>query len=110
MLRKGVLDGFCVGAPWGQDATLSGAGRILFSDPAYWGLKPEKVLGGFRLGEMDVDLLHVAPRADQLEQTPGLAEVLEPLVDPTRQHRDQVPAEHPAGPGDEPGGHAAAAA
>jgi NitT/TauT family transport system ATP-binding protein/nitrate/nitrite transport system substrate-binding protein len=45
MLRKGVLDGFCVGAPWGQDATLSGAGRILFSDPAYWGLKPEKVLG-----------------------------------------------------------------
>jgi NitT/TauT family transport system ATP-binding protein/nitrate/nitrite transport system substrate-binding protein len=45
MLRKGVLDGFCAGAPWGQDAALSGAGRILFSDPGYWGLKPEKVLG-----------------------------------------------------------------
>jgi NitT/TauT family transport system ATP-binding protein/nitrate/nitrite transport system substrate-binding protein len=45
MLRKGVLDGFCAGAPWGQDAALSGAGRILFSDPVYWGLKPEKVLG-----------------------------------------------------------------
>jgi NitT/TauT family transport system ATP-binding protein/nitrate/nitrite transport system substrate-binding protein len=45
MLREGVLDGFCAGAPWGQDAVLSGAGRILFSDPRYWGLKPEKVLG-----------------------------------------------------------------
>jgi NitT/TauT family transport system ATP-binding protein/nitrate/nitrite transport system substrate-binding protein len=45
MLRQAVLDGFCAGAPWGQDASLSGAGRILFSDPVYWGLKPEKVLG-----------------------------------------------------------------
>lgn len=45
MLREGVLDGFCAGAPWGQDAVLSGAGRILFSDRDYWGLKPEKVLG-----------------------------------------------------------------
>lgn len=45
MLRDGVIDGFCAGAPWGQDATLSGAGAILFSDPGYWGLKPEKVLG-----------------------------------------------------------------
>ena len=45
MLKQGVLDGFCAGAPWGQDAALEGAGRILFSDPDFWGLKPEKVLG-----------------------------------------------------------------
>ncbi|MGD2131491.1 MAG: ABC transporter substrate-binding protein [Maricaulaceae bacterium] len=45
MLADGVIDGFCAGAPWGQAAEVSGAGRIVFSDPDYWGLKPEKVLG-----------------------------------------------------------------
>ncbi|CAL4869785.1 Nitrate/nitrite binding protein NrtA (plasmid) [Asticcacaulis sp. MM231] len=45
MLRDGVIDGFCSGSPWPQTAQLNGQGEILFSDPDYWTLKPEKVLG-----------------------------------------------------------------
>lgn len=45
MLRDGVIDGFCSGSPWPQKAQLAGAGEILFSDPEFWTLKPEKVLG-----------------------------------------------------------------
>jgi NitT/TauT family transport system ATP-binding protein/nitrate/nitrite transport system substrate-binding protein len=45
MVKDGVIDGFCAGSPWPQAARLSGHGEILFSDPDYWTLKPEKVLG-----------------------------------------------------------------
>ncbi len=44
MVRDGVIDGFCSGAPWPQTAQLNGAGEILFSDPEFWTLKPEKIL------------------------------------------------------------------
>ncbi|MFN3806464.1 ABC transporter substrate-binding protein [Asticcacaulis sp.] len=43
-LRDGVIDGFCSGSPWPQMAELNGDGVVLFSDPAFWTLKPEKVL------------------------------------------------------------------
>ncbi|ADU14243.1 ABC transporter substrate-binding protein [Asticcacaulis excentricus] len=43
-LRDGVIDGFCSGSPWPQMAELNGNGVVLFSDPAFWTLKPEKVL------------------------------------------------------------------
>lgn len=43
-LRDGVIDGFCSGSPWPQMAELHGDGVVLFSDPAFWTLKPEKVL------------------------------------------------------------------
>ena len=33
------------GSPWPQAAHLTGRGQLLFSDPDYWSLKPEKVLG-----------------------------------------------------------------
>ncbi|MGZ3305345.1 MAG: ABC transporter substrate-binding protein [Asticcacaulis sp.] len=45
MVRDKVIDGFCAGSPWPQTAQLDGYGEILFSDPDYWTLKPEKVLG-----------------------------------------------------------------
>jgi len=45
MVAEGVIDGFCAGSPWPQTAQLHGEGEILFSDPDYWTLKPEKVLG-----------------------------------------------------------------
>jgi NitT/TauT family transport system ATP-binding protein/nitrate/nitrite transport system substrate-binding protein len=44
-LRDGVIDGFCSGSPWPQMAQLNGDGQVLFSDPDFWTLKPEKVLG-----------------------------------------------------------------
>lgn len=45
MVKDAVVDGFCSGSPWPQTAQLKGRGEILFSDPDYWSLKPEKVLG-----------------------------------------------------------------
>ena len=45
MVKDGVIDGFCSGSPWPQTAQLNGQGEILFSDPDYWNVKPEKVLG-----------------------------------------------------------------
>jgi NitT/TauT family transport system ATP-binding protein/nitrate/nitrite transport system substrate-binding protein len=45
MLKDRVIDGFCSGSPWPQTAQLNGEGEILFADPDYWSLKPEKVLG-----------------------------------------------------------------
>jgi NitT/TauT family transport system ATP-binding protein/nitrate/nitrite transport system substrate-binding protein len=45
MVKDGVIDGFCSGSPWPQAAQLNGHGEILFSDPDYWTLKPEKILG-----------------------------------------------------------------
>ncbi|ESQ90182.1 nitrate transporter [Asticcacaulis sp. AC460] len=45
MLKDGVVDGFCSGSPWPQAAHLMGRGQLLFADPDYWSLKPEKVLG-----------------------------------------------------------------
>lgn len=45
MVRDGLIDGFCSGSPWPQTAELNGDGEVLFSDPDFWTLKPEKVLG-----------------------------------------------------------------
>lgn len=45
MIRDKIIDGFSSGSPWPQTAQLDGYGEILFSDPDYWTLKPEKVLG-----------------------------------------------------------------
>lgn len=45
MVKDGVVDGFCAGSPWPQAAQSQGRGEVLFSDPDYWSLKPEKILG-----------------------------------------------------------------
>jgi ABC-type nitrate/sulfonate/bicarbonate transport system substrate-binding protein len=43
-LRKGQLDGFCVGAPWNSLAVAAGAGTILHQGPDIVRDCPEKVL------------------------------------------------------------------
>ena len=44
-LSGGVIDGYCVGEPWNQQAQALGIGRIALTGPAIWKGMPEKVLG-----------------------------------------------------------------
>jgi nitrate/nitrite transport system ATP-binding protein len=44
-LRKGQLDGFCVGEPWGSQAVVEGIGFVVATDLEIWAGNPEKVLG-----------------------------------------------------------------
>ena len=43
-LARGVIDGFCAGAPWGDVAALSGLGETVTSSHGIWHNAPEKVL------------------------------------------------------------------
>jgi len=43
-LAEGRIAGFCAGAPWGEAAERSGAGRVLFGSSAIWQGHPEKCL------------------------------------------------------------------
>src|SRR5215475_10703073 len=44
-LSGGVIDGYCVGEPWNQQAEALGIGRIALTGPDIWRGMPEKVLG-----------------------------------------------------------------
>ncbi len=44
-LSGGVIDGYCVGEPWNQQAETHGIGRIALTGPDIWKGMPEKVLG-----------------------------------------------------------------
>ncbi len=44
MVKDGVIDAYTSGSPWPQAGQLLGRGTVLFSDPDFWSLKPEKVL------------------------------------------------------------------
>jgi two-component system, oxyanion-binding sensor len=44
-LSGGVIDGYCVGEPWNQQAQALGIGRIALTGPDIWRGMPEKVLG-----------------------------------------------------------------
>ena len=44
-LRRGELDGFCVGAPWNHLSAAEGDGEALFTAAQWWGACPDKVLG-----------------------------------------------------------------
>jgi ABC-type nitrate/sulfonate/bicarbonate transport system substrate-binding protein len=44
-LRSGLIDGFCVGAPYGVQAAALGFGEILVYASEIWGAGPDKVLG-----------------------------------------------------------------
>ena len=44
-LSGGVIDGYCVGEPWNQQAVALGIGRIALTGPDIWKGMPEKVLG-----------------------------------------------------------------
>lgn len=43
-LRKGEIDAFCVGEPWGSAAVENGYGALILPGSAIWGFAPEKVL------------------------------------------------------------------
>jgi len=43
-LSGGVIDGYCVGAPWNRQAEALGIGRIALTGPDIWKGMPEKVL------------------------------------------------------------------
>src|SRR5471032_994607 len=43
-LSGGVIDGYCVGEPWNQQAQAQGIGRIALTGPDLWKGMPEKVL------------------------------------------------------------------
>lgn len=44
-LMEGAIDGYCVGAPWGQMAVDLGVGRLALTSHEIWNNHPEKVLG-----------------------------------------------------------------
>lgn len=44
-LDRGLIDGFCVGEPWGSLAVARGVGRIVASSYDLWSNRIEKVLG-----------------------------------------------------------------
>jgi nitrate/nitrite transport system ATP-binding protein len=44
-LRRGQIDGFCVGEPWGSQAVVEGIGFVVATDLEIWAGNPEKVLG-----------------------------------------------------------------
>ena len=44
-LSGGVIDGYCVGEPWNQQAASLGIGRIAVTGHHLWKAMPEKVLG-----------------------------------------------------------------
>lgn len=44
-LAAGRIDGFCVGAPWGQVSVASGLGHMIATKGELWRGGPEKVLG-----------------------------------------------------------------
>ncbi len=47
-LLEGAIDGYCVGAPWGQRAVDLGVGRVVLSTHEIWNCHPEKVFGTTR--------------------------------------------------------------
>ena len=49
-LRRGRLDGYCVGEPWNQVAVEEGVGRAVISKCDIWNHSPEKVLAFTREG------------------------------------------------------------
>ena len=44
-LTEGTIDGYCVGAPWGQMAVDLGVGRLALTSYAIWNNHPEKAFG-----------------------------------------------------------------
>ena len=44
-LRKGLIDGYCVGEPWNARAVEEGIGRVLITSGEIWNNHPEKVFG-----------------------------------------------------------------
>jgi ABC-type nitrate/sulfonate/bicarbonate transport system substrate-binding protein len=75
-LRAGVIDGFCVGAPWGVQAVAEGAGEILAYSSDIWRGAPDKgfgVTGAWAQGNPDTlqALIRALIRGAQWADTPA---------------------------------------
>jgi ABC-type nitrate/sulfonate/bicarbonate transport system substrate-binding protein len=84
-LRSGLIDGFCVGAPWSAMAVADGAGETLAYAADIWHDRPDKVLGvGEAWAEANPDtlqaliraLIRAADWADRPDNRAELAEIL----------------------------------
>lgn len=63
-LRAGMIDGFCVGAPWNALAVGEGAGDVLAMTASVWRHGPDKVLGvGARWADANPEVLQALMRA-----------------------------------------------
>lgn len=87
-LQQGYIDGFCVGAPWGQQAVRQGSGRMLHLSVELVKDCPEKVLA-FRSGSITdntVPWQHVVraimDASRWLEKSENLAEAAHLLAQP----------------------------
>jgi len=84
-LEAGIVDGFCVGAPWNQYAVARGNAHILISSYEIWNNAPDKVLGMTREWAYNnpgthraliMALVEAAQWADKAEHREELAELL----------------------------------
>jgi ABC-type nitrate/sulfonate/bicarbonate transport system substrate-binding protein len=84
-LRAGLIDGFCVGAPWGAAAVADGAGQTVAYAGDIWHDRPDKVLGlAAAWAEAEPEavqallraLIRAADWADRPENRAELAEIL----------------------------------
>lgn len=63
-LQRGVIDGFCAGAPWGDVAGERGLGKTVTSSHGIWRNAPEKVLAvRHDWASQNLDMLQSAQRA-----------------------------------------------
>jgi two-component system, oxyanion-binding sensor len=75
-LSRGIIDGYCVGEPWGSLAVARGVGRIVATSYDMWSNRIEKVLGvGAHFAESHPDtldaLLQAVLRAAQWADEPA---------------------------------------
>jgi ABC-type nitrate/sulfonate/bicarbonate transport system substrate-binding protein len=84
-LRSGLIDGFCVGAPWNAQAEADGTGEIVAWAADVWQAGPDKVLGVAEdwaerepatLQALLRALLRAAQWSDAPENRPALAALL----------------------------------
>lgn len=84
-LRGGLIDGFCVGAPWGAAAVADGSGEAVAYAGDIWHDRPDKVLGVARAwAEAHPDdvqaviraLIRAGDWADRPENRQELSEIL----------------------------------
>ena len=84
-LKRGVIDGFCVGEPWNTVAVSLGAGHLATVKAAIWRSSPEKVLGLSKQftetrPEATAGLIRAAWRASAWCARPENAEALAQLL------------------------------
>ncbi|MGT2481405.1 CmpA/NrtA family ABC transporter substrate-binding protein [Methylobacterium oryzae CBMB20] len=78
-LARGLVDGFCAGAPWNDVAVAAGHGRIAVPASALAPEAPEKVLAvSERLGDAIPPLVRAVARAEALVRRSGQPDRVDP--------------------------------